>query len=278
MMTNLTRQLREVGMIDRLDEILEEVVLVRKDFGYPVMATPFSQIVGAQAIENVISGERYKQFTDEAIKYVLGYYGEAAGPIDQNVKDKIINLPRTKEFTNWQPENYLKSVEELRKEVGPDLSDDELLLKILIPGQPAKRTEPKKQAKHPAGRPITPVSVPAEFPTKFNVDVDGEVFNVKISPVWNGTGEAYTSIQAESAPRKAKREDPEGAILAGMAGLVLSFEVKVGDTVTDGDLVAMIEAMKMRRHLNCPHSGVVKEILAQVGEIVEPQDVVMVVQ
>ena len=277
MMTNLTRQLSEVGMLKRLDEILEEVVLVRKDFGYPVMATPYSQIVGAQAVENVISGERYKQFTDEAIKYILGYYGEPAGPVDQNVKDKAMSLPRTKEFVNWQPENYLKSVEELRKEIAPDLSDDELLLKLLIPGQPLKHTEQKKPARRPSGKPIPPVSVPAEFPSEFSVDVDGEVFNVKISPVWDGTGEAETTIQAESSPTKAKKAASQGSVLAGMAGLVLSFEVKVGDTVNAGDLVAMIEAMKMRRHLNCPHGGVVKEICAQIGEIVEPQDVLMVV-
>ena len=129
MMTNLTRQLREVGMEDRLEEILEEVVLVRKEFGYPVMATPYSQIVGAQAVENVVSGERYKQMTDEAIKYVLGYYGEPVVPIDQNVVDRAMSLPRSKAFLNWKPEGYLKSVEELRREIGPDLSDDDLLLK-----------------------------------------------------------------------------------------------------------------------------------------------------
>ena len=166
MMTNLTRQLREVGMVDRLDEILEEVVLVRKDFGYPVMATPYSQIVGAQAVENVISGERYKQFTDEAIKYVLGYYGEPAGPVDQNVKDKAMSLPRAKEFLNWQPENYLKSVEELRKEIGPDLSDDELLLKILIPGQPLKRTEKKKASQTSCRETHPPRERPCTIPLR----------------------------------------------------------------------------------------------------------------
>lgn len=277
MMTNLTRQLSEVGMLNRLDEILEEVVVVRKDFGYPVMATPYSQIVGAQAVENVISGERYKQFTDEAIKYLLGYYGEPAGPVDQNVMDRVMSLPRTKEFINWQPVNYLKSVEELRKEIGPDLSDDELLLKILIPGQPLKRAETKKPVKGSAGKPISPSTIPAEFPTEFTVDVDGEVFTVKISPVWGGEGRGEPTIQGEKPPTKAKKTAPEGAVLAGMAGLVLSFEVSVGDTVKAGDLVAMIEAMKMRRHLNAPHGGVVKEICAQVGEIVEPNDVLMVV-
>jgi len=133
MMTNLTRQLREVGMEHRLNEILDEVIKVRKEFGYPVMATPYSQIVGAQAVENVVSGERYKTITDEAVKYALNYYGEPVAPIDQNVMDKIMSLPRTKEFLNWKAEGYLKSVEELRQEIGPELSDDDLILKILIP-------------------------------------------------------------------------------------------------------------------------------------------------
>lgn len=277
MMTNLTRQLKEVGKGELLPQVLEEIIHVRKDLGYPVMATPYSQMVGAQSVENVISGERYQHVTDEVIKYVLGFYGESAGPVDQNMKDKIMATPRGKQLANWQPQGRFKPLEEIRKEVGPDLSDDELLLKIMVPGQPLKRTEQKKPARRPAGKPIAPVSVPAQFPSEFSVDVDGEVFNVKISPVWNGTGEAETTIQAESSPTKAKKAAREGSVLAGMAGLVLSFEVKVGDTVNAGDLVVMIEAMKMRRHLNCPHGGVVKEICAQIGEIVEPQDVLMVV-
>jgi pyruvate/oxaloacetate carboxyltransferase/biotin carboxyl carrier protein len=278
MMTNLTRQLREVGMEHRLDEILEEVVLVRKEFGYPVMATPYSQIVGAQAVENVVSGERYKQITDEAIKYALGYYGEPVVPIDPNVMDRIMGLPRTKEFLNWKPEGYLKSVEELRQEIGPELSDDDLLLRILIPGKPLKRGEPKKQVTAPVAKPMAPGSPPMDFPTEFSVDVDGEIFNVKISPVWDGAGKNEKTTEGE-APKKPKRPKalPPGAVVSGMAGLVLSFEVKVGDSVNAGDLVAMIEAMKMRRHVNCPHGGVVKEICAREGEIVEPEDLLMVV-
>ncbi len=281
MMTNLTRQLREVGMGHRLDEILEEVILVRKEFGYPVMATPYSQIVGAQAVENLVSGERYKQVTDEAIKYVLGYYGEPVIPIDQNVMDRIMSLPRTKEFLNWKPQSSSKSIEEMRQEIGPELSDDELLLKILIPGKPVKRGEPKKTATPPVAKAVAPSSPPPDFPTEFSVDVDGEVFNVKISPVWDGAGKAETTVQAETlqTPKTAKRpkELPPGAVVSGMAGLVLSIEVKVGDNVKGGDLVAMIEAMKMRRHLHSPHGGIVKEILAKEGEMVNPEDMLMIV-
>jgi pyruvate/oxaloacetate carboxyltransferase/biotin carboxyl carrier protein len=282
MMTNLTRQLREVGMEHRLDEILEEVVLVRKEFGYPVMATPYSQIVGAQAVENIVSGERYKQVTDEAIKYVLGYYGEPVVPIDPSVIDRVMSLPRAKEFLKWKPDGYFKSVEELRREIGPELSDDDLLLKILIPGKPVKRGEPKKAATSPVIKAMAPVRRPTDFPTEFTVDVDGEIFNVKISPVWDGAGNAETTMPAGTLqiPKAAKssKELPQGAVLCGMAGLILSIEAKLGARVNAGDLVAMIEAMKMRRHVNSPHGGVVKEIFAREGEMVNPEDILMVVE
>ena len=82
------------------------------------------------------------------------------------------------------------------------------------------------------------------------------------------------------APKKAggPEEVPSGAVLCGMPGLILSIEAKVGDHVNEGDLVAIIEAMKMRRHINAPHSGEVKEIRAREGEMVEPEDILMVVE
>jgi pyruvate/oxaloacetate carboxyltransferase len=282
MMTNLTRQLREVGMEHRLEEILEEIVQVRREFGYPVMATPYSQIVGAQAVENILSGERYKQITDEAIKYALGYYGEPVVPMDQNVMDRVMGSPRSKEFLHWKPEGYLKTIEELRSEIGPELSDDDLLLRVVIPGVPLKRGESRKEDRKSVAKPKFPSIVSTDFPTEFNVEVDGETFNVKISPVWDGTGIAEIPVQAETLekPRKAKRarELPRGAVLCGMAGLVLSIEAKVGVHINAGDLVAVIEAMKMRRHVNSPYSGVVKEIGTSEGEMVDPEDILLVVE
>ncbi|OGP64521.1 MAG: hypothetical protein A2169_13950 [Deltaproteobacteria bacterium RBG_13_47_9] len=279
MMTNLTRQLREVGMEHRLDEILEEVVQVRKEFGYPVMATPYSQIVGAQAVENVVSGERYKQITDEAIKYVLGYYGEPVVPIDQNLVDRVIRLPRTKEFLNWKPEGYLKSVEKLRGEIGPELSDDDLLLRILIPGRPVKRDEPKEKVIPTPKVTPTPVEVelpsspPPDSPMEFSVDVDGEVFRVKILPVRHKTNK---TIEAER-PKRPK-ELPPGAVVSGMAGIIIAIKVKVGGRVSESDVVATIEAMKMRREVQSPHGGVVKEIWVSQGEMVNSGDLLMVVE
>jgi biotin carboxyl carrier protein len=211
------------------------------------------------------------------IKYVLGFYGEPTGPIDQNAKDKIVATPQAKRLATWQPQGRFKPLEEIRKEIGPDLSDDELLLKIMVPGRPL-RTDQKKKAKRPARKqPIPSVSAPQESPKEFTVEVNGDVFNVKVSPVRDGTG-AETVVEAEKVPGNEKKEPPAGAVFADMSGLLLSFEVKVGDTVKAGDLVAVIEAMKMRRQLNCTHDGVVKDICVHVGEIVEPEDIVMVVQ
>jgi pyruvate/oxaloacetate carboxyltransferase len=277
MMTNLKRQLKEVGMEDRLDEILEEVAVVRKEFGYPVMATPYSQIVGAQAAENVISGERYKQVTDEATKYILGYYGEPVVPIDQNVFDRVMALPRAKELTQWRSEGYLKSIEELREEIGPELTDDELLLRVLIPGAPAKQAGAENK------RPVAAAKGPATSapdladPAEFLVDVDGEVFNVKVSPLRGGDGRTEATGQTRESPRRPA-ELPDGAVQAGMAGLVLSLEVKVGDPVKAGDLIVIVEAMKMRRQVTSPHSGIVKEIFTREGDIVQPDDLLMVIE
>jgi pyruvate/oxaloacetate carboxyltransferase len=275
MMTNLTRQLRELGMEHRLNEILDEIVLVRKEFGYPVMATPYSQIVGVQAMENVVSGERYKKVLDETIKYALDYYGAPVVPVDPNVMDKIMSLPRTKEFLNWKPEGYLKSVEELRREMGPGLSDDELLLKILIPGKPPKKTETKKRPPIAVAQPETAGTQslsPAGMLREFSVEVDGDLFAVRISPLYH-----EEKVPVAVAGRQRLKTPPEGAVMCDMAGLVLSLEAKVGDTINKGDPVAVIEAMKMRRPVHSPRSGTVKEIFANEGEIVEADDVLMVV-
>jgi len=276
MMTNLTRQLRELGMEHRLDEILEEVVSVRKEFGYPVMATPYSQIVGVQAVENVVSGERYKKIPDATIKYALSYYGEPVVPVDSNVMDRIMSLPRTQEFINWEAKGFLKSVDELRREIGPELSDDELMLKILIPGKASAKKQAKKQASVPAAELSSLSPHPSEAamsPREFSVEVDGDTFTVRISQL-NAEIVEETNEAAASKTQKL----PEGAVVCDMAGLVLSLEVKTGDNISKGDLVAVTEAMKMRRPIHSQKDGTVQKILVEEGEAVEAGDILMVVQ
>jgi oxaloacetate decarboxylase alpha subunit len=127
----LMNQLSEIKNEDRLGEVLEEIVRIRQEFGYPVMATPYSQIIGAQAVFNVISGERYKVVPVETVKFMLGWYGEMYGAIDQNVKEKILSSPIAKKFLNWKPPEV--TIEDLRRKVAPGLSDDELISELVDP-------------------------------------------------------------------------------------------------------------------------------------------------
>jgi oxaloacetate decarboxylase alpha subunit len=136
MMGTLKNQLTELGMVERMDELLEEVARIREDFGYPVMATPYSQIVGTQAVFNITSGERYKMVPDEVIKYAAGVYGETNGPMDAEVKDKILRSSKAKKLANWAPPDI--SLKDIRRAIGPGLSDEQLLLRLLNPDPEVK--------------------------------------------------------------------------------------------------------------------------------------------
>jgi oxaloacetate decarboxylase alpha subunit len=135
MVSNYKFELSRRGLEHRLEDLLEEIALIRKELGYPIMITPLSQYVGTQAILNITTGKRYEVVTDEIIKYTLGRYGELVAPVDKNVMDKIMSLPRTKELLNWEPPQ--PSVEELRKQFGSGISDEELILRVLSSNQRA---------------------------------------------------------------------------------------------------------------------------------------------
>jgi oxaloacetate decarboxylase alpha subunit len=127
--SNLRHQLRLVGKEDKLAETLEEAARVRADFGYPIMVTPLSQFVVSQAAINVITGERYKEVTDQVIQYALGHWGkDAPALLDANIKDKILHRPRAKDWEAWQPPD--SSLHEVRQKYGASISDEELLLRV----------------------------------------------------------------------------------------------------------------------------------------------------
>lgn len=131
MISNLRHQLTQMKMLDRLPEVLEEIVRVRRDFGYPIMVTPYSQFVGVQATLNVIAGARYKQLSDQMIHYALGFWGEAeAAAMDPDLRERILASPRARELAGWQPQEL--SLAQVREHFGgPGVSDDELLVRYL---------------------------------------------------------------------------------------------------------------------------------------------------
>ncbi|EHI12172.1 carboxyl transferase [Mycolicibacterium thermoresistibile] len=124
-------QLKDRGMEHRFEEVLDEMALIRRELGYPVMATPFSQLVGTQAVLNVVTGDRYSVVPDEVLLYVNGFYGEPVAPLDQDVLDKIMDSPKAKTYAEWEPPQ--PELDELRAKFGKDISDDELILRLLVP-------------------------------------------------------------------------------------------------------------------------------------------------
>jgi oxaloacetate decarboxylase (Na+ extruding) subunit alpha len=135
----LKAQLSQYGMQDRLTEVLEEVVQVREDLGHPVSATPFSQLMGIQAVLNIVTGERYSVVPDEVTIYVLGHLGKPPAPVNPDVMDRILASPRGRAYLDWEPPQ--PSLAELREQYGgPGLSDEELLSRYLVPAEDVEAT------------------------------------------------------------------------------------------------------------------------------------------
>jgi oxaloacetate decarboxylase alpha subunit len=130
MIGTLKAQLKIHGMSERYDELLREVAIVRRELGYPGMATPFSQLVGIQAVLNMVHGERYKTIPDEVIQYAAGFYGAPVAPIEPDILDRIMSAPRAKHILASPPEQ--PTIEELRARFGTT-DDDELILRALVP-------------------------------------------------------------------------------------------------------------------------------------------------
>jgi oxaloacetate decarboxylase alpha subunit len=159
MMGTLREQLKQVGMSDRLPEVLEEAIRVRAEMGWPIMATPFSQLVGIQALLNVVGGERYATIPDENLMYVAGWYGTPPGEVDPELLERAANTDRGRKMIDagHAPQPSLK---EIRASYGENLSDEELLLRYLIPGEDV---ETMYRADNPI-EPILPLGGPAGLP------------------------------------------------------------------------------------------------------------------
>ena len=152
MISNLRSQLRDIGLEHRLDEILEESARVRRELGYPIMVSPFSQFVATQAALNVIQGERYATVPDEIRKYALGYYGQLPAPVDPDVLDRIVG--REQPVTARPGELLAPALERVRRERGPFTSDDDLLLAVFYnPEQYLKLVNARPiRTEYPVGR------------------------------------------------------------------------------------------------------------------------------
>ncbi|MGB9697948.1 MAG: sodium-extruding oxaloacetate decarboxylase subunit alpha [Thermodesulfobacteriota bacterium] len=276
MISNLISQLKEQNKLEKYQEVLKEVPRVREELGFPPLVTPTSQIVGTQAVLNVIGKERYGIIAKETKAYCLGHYGRPPAPIDPQIKKKIIGKENTIE---GRPADYIKpQLAELKKEaqqMGILQKEEDLLTYALYPNVAPKflRGELKEEIFPSLEKEVTPT--PKSVTSEFQVDVDGEIFNVRIYPVSGGV--SAKEIAPVPAEKTSPKEQP-GAILSPMPGMVLRLLVKLGERVEAGRPILVLEAMKMEMPVESPYTGEVKEIFVFESEMVEAGDLLMIVR
>jgi pyruvate carboxylase subunit B len=273
MISNLVSQLQDQNALDKMDDVFAEIPKVREDLGYPPLVTPTSQIVGTQAVMNVLMGGRYLNVTNEVKDYVRGLYGRSPAPISEEIRKEIIGDEKviTVRPADLLPPSYAKMKEEAIK-AGLVKKEEDILTYILYPaiapsflkGERTAEVIPSKKAA---------VAATPDMPSSMEVEVDGEIFSVRIVSVEGSTVETKGS----PAP-KIPRGDIRGGIKSNMQGMVLEVAVSPGKEVKKGDLLLVLEAMKMENPIHCPVDGHVTEIFVDAGDVVQNGDVLLVVE
>ena len=292
----LIRNLRERKAIDRYDRLLQELLLVRQEMGYPPMAAPINRIAANQALANTLSDKRYQHIDQPFRDYVKGLYGEPPGPIDPEVRKRALG---SSEAITLRPADLLppgidRARREMRKQGLNPSGVDQVLTYILFPEDapnilrpaghraetsaavaPPPTAEPQPA---PQAAPVTPgpsVSTQAAA-REFTVEVDGEPYRVRI--LGDGALPASSAAPAAaSGPTAAQRAGGDGAIQAPMQGMVVKIKVAPGDRVRLGDVVVVLEAMKMQNDIVATVGGTVREVFAKEGAIVAPNEVLMTI-
>ncbi len=274
MISNLVSQLKDQDALDKMDALFDEIPRVRKDLGYPPLVTPTSQIVGTQAVFNVlIGGDRYKNVTNEVRDYVRGLYGKPPGPISDEIRTLIIG---DEPVITVRPADLLEPVyEKMKAQAVADglvKKEEDVLTYILYPAiAPSFLRGERKQEDIPQKKQM--VSESPQIPPSMEVEVDGEVFNVRIISVG---GSAVVS--AAPAQEKIPRGDIQGGVKSNMQGMVLKILVNRGAQVKKGDTLLVLEAMKMENPIHSPVDGRVADIFVDTGDTVQSGDVLLVVE
>jgi len=300
MMSNLANQLKEQNALDRIQEVFAEIPRVRKDLGYPPLVTPTSQIVGTQAVYNVLSGERYKTITNEVKRYLQGGYGQAPAAVDTELLKRAIG---NESVIEGRPADLLApEMARLRSEIGeladseedvltyamfPDLGRDYLTQRNAGTLSP----EPLEAANELAS------SSAATKATEFSIDVHGEKYDIAVTGVGamaDGKRKIYLSLDGmpeevvfeplneyvadgDSSGRRqnAQRANAPGHVTTAMPGNVVEVLVAVGDLVTVGQAVLVAEAMKMESEVHAKIAGTVSAVNVAKGDRVTPGDILV---
>ena len=293
MLTNLENQLKQQNASDKLDLVLEEIPRVRKDLGYIPLVTPTSQIVGTQSVINVLTGERYKTIAKETAGILKGEYGKTPAPVDSALQARVLEgaAPVTDRPADHIAPEMAKieaEVAEQAKAKGVKLADnavDDALIVALFPQIAWKflenRNNPAAFEPAPTGnesavenKPVSKAAPTASGSAVYTVELEGKAFVVKVSEGGDISHVATTAPQAapQSAPAPATGGTPVTAPMAGNIWKVVATE---GQTVAAGDVLFILEAMKMETEVKAAQAGTVRGICVKAGDAVAVGDTVM---
>ncbi len=292
MLTNMESQLKEQGAADKMDEVLAEIPRVREDLGFIPLVTPTSQIVGTQAVINVLTGERYKSISRETAGVLKGEYGATPAPVNAELQLRVLE---GKPAITCRPADLLepemdKLTDELRILAGeksialtPGEGEiDDVLTYALFPQIGLKflenRGDPSAFEPVPGGAEAAPntaaVTAPAGAPAAvgqpgiYTVKVNGQSYVVEVAE----GGDVSSISPAASAPPPVAPASAAHPLSAPLAGNIFHVNVIVGDEVEAGDVIVVLEAMKMETEVRAQRSGTVAEVMVKVGDKVAVGD------
>ncbi|GLP96822.1 sodium-extruding oxaloacetate decarboxylase subunit alpha [Paraferrimonas sedimenticola] len=286
MLTNMESQLKEQGAADKLDQVLEEIPAVRKDLGYLPLVTPTSQIVGTQAVLNVLTGERYKSITKETEGVLKGEYGATPAPVNSELQARVLDggeaiTCRPADKLAPEFETLSAELQQKAKADGIRLADniaDDTLTYALFPQIGLKflanRDNPESFEPAPNGVVEAPAAAPtsANSEESYDVVVNGQTYSVTVGPQGS-----LANIQPQSAAPAAPAHVATPAPTAGqaepmgapLAGNIFKVVVSQGQQVAKGDLVLIMEAMKMETEVRADRDGQVAQLFIKEGDAVK---------
>lgn len=290
MLTNMESQLKEQGAADRFDAVLEEIPKVRKDLGYIPLVTPTSQIVGTQAVINVLQGERYKTITKETAGVLTGEYGATPAPVDKELQNRILQGAEPiscRPADLLQPEMAKLTTELKQKAFDANITlagdeIDDVLTYALFPqvgwkflqnrGNPAA-FEPPPGSEEEALAAAAATPPPTTGIENYTVTVNGTPYQVQVTPGGDITQVQPTSSDAAAAPPLiTAAATGSNAINAPMTGHILKINVAPGQRVEEDDVVVVMEAMKMETEVRARRGGAVGSIAVKPGDAVSTGD------
>jgi oxaloacetate decarboxylase alpha subunit len=274
MLSNLENQLKQQNAIDRMNDVMNEIPRVRKELGYPPLVTPTSQIVGTQAVLNVLQGERYKTITAETKAILGGYYGRTPAPVDPEIQKKAIGdeepiVCRPADLIPPEMEKLSKETEGKAQNI-EDVLTYALFPKVALDFFDARKNGPAKPASSeaPSG-PSTEKAALSQEPKGrsgiYKVKVDGVAYRVVVEEGEGSVIEIAPTTHTHAVTEGVVEQDSVTVVDAPLAGRVLRFLKGAGDKVAVAETVLVIEAMKMETEIKAAEAGVFERYFVSEG-------------